>query len=655
MIPPAFYQGVGQVAVEVARLECLLAEMVAIITDQGDAYVDTIIDAWWKIKKDYKAAVAGVTDDEQLKADLTRLLTDVEVVRTERHKLAHTVIALDRQEGWSEEPLWVTYWPRTPDAEPQPLPSPADFADLIRRIGGLTGRTLKLRVRVIQRFPTPRHTQSEHAHGSVARHCAPRSSPPLRSRSSCLTRGMDERELAGLRTTLLDFADDVFAGFARADQRANGVRYLRGLMLDGRRTSMQPMGERLGVDHQQLQQFMTTSTWDYVAVRRRLAGKVLDVVDPVAWVIDDTGFAKDGTASPGVARQYSGTLGKVGNCQVAVSLHAVTDAASGVLNWRLFLPESWDEDRLPAVPDGPQHEDERAQREQKAAAIKDRRSRAKIPDDERNRAKWLQALEMIDELADWEHTPPLVVADAGYGQIGAFRQGLSDRDISYVLATTAPTSAHPAQAVPLHHAYSGRGRPPTGVPAYPDRAPTLKELALQAGPATAEKVLWRNGTRTSPDNPTAQMSGHFFTLRVRPAGRGTPTDEHGVLPERWLLIEWPPEASEPTDYWLAVRSTRRHPDPYPRLAGEDPLAHRTRLPRTQNRPRTRPFRRPDLHRLAPPRHPRHRRPALPHHPATTNPKSRWADLSLYAILRELQYLVATWDGFCPRCHQLVPT
>src|SRR6188508_1141779 len=105
---------------------------------------------------------------------------------------------------------------------------------------------------------------------------------------------MDERELAGLRTALLDFADEVFAGFARADQRANGVRYLRGLMLDGRRKSMQPMGERLGVDHQQLQQFMTSSTWDYVAVRRRLAARLIDLIDPAAWVIDDTGFVKDG-------------------------------------------------------------------------------------------------------------------------------------------------------------------------------------------------------------------------------------------------------------------------------------------------------------------------------------------------------------------------
>src|SRR5881227_2153621 len=133
---------------------------------------------------------------------------------------------------------------------------------------------------------------------------------------------MDERGLTQVRTQLEDFAAGVFAGLPRADQRATGLRYLRGLILDGQRKSMQPMAARLGVDHQQLQQFMTSSTWDYVAVRRRLAARLIDLIDPRAWVIDDTGFVKDGDASPGVARQYSGTLGKVGNCQIAVSVHA---------------------------------------------------------------------------------------------------------------------------------------------------------------------------------------------------------------------------------------------------------------------------------------------------------------------------------------------
>jgi SRSO17 transposase len=119
-----------------------------------------------------------------------------------------------------------------------------------------------------------------------------------------------------VRQRLEAFAAEMFAPMARSDQRAKGQLYVRGLLLDGRRKSMQPMAQRLGVDHQGLQQFVTTSTWDTMAVRARLAVRAVELVQPVAWVFDDTGFPKDGTGSPGVARQYSGTLGKVANCQI---------------------------------------------------------------------------------------------------------------------------------------------------------------------------------------------------------------------------------------------------------------------------------------------------------------------------------------------------
>jgi SRSO17 transposase len=138
---------------------------------------------------------------------------------------------------------------------------------------------------------------------------------------------------------LEEFAAEVFAPLAHTDQRDKGVTYVRGLSLDGRRKSMQPMAERLGVDHQGLQQFLPSSIWAVEPVRWRLAARAVEGIAPVAWVVDDTGSVKDGTASPGVARQYSSTLGKVGNCQIGVSVHAVTDAASCPLDWRLFLPE----------------------------------------------------------------------------------------------------------------------------------------------------------------------------------------------------------------------------------------------------------------------------------------------------------------------------
>src|ERR671932_216510 len=154
---------------------------------------------------------------------------------------------------------------------------------------------------------------------------------------------MTPGELAAVGGRLEEFAAEMFAPLGRRDQRDKGATYGRGLLLDGRRKSMQPMAERLGVDHQGLQQFVSSSTWVVEEVRERLARRAVEVIAPDAWVVDDTGFVKDGAASPGVARQYSGTLGKVGNCQIGVSICAVTDTASCPLNWRLFLPASWDD------------------------------------------------------------------------------------------------------------------------------------------------------------------------------------------------------------------------------------------------------------------------------------------------------------------------
>lgn len=146
-----------------------------------------------------------------------------------------------------------------------------------------------------------------------------------------------------MRVDLDQFVGEVFASLARKDQRSKGSLYLQGLMLDGRRKSMQPMGDRLGIDYQQLQQFVSSSPWPVEPVRKALVRKAIAAIGPHAWVVDDTGFVKDGPASPGVARQYSGTLGKFGNVQVGVSVHAVTDRASCPLGLRLFLRESWDD------------------------------------------------------------------------------------------------------------------------------------------------------------------------------------------------------------------------------------------------------------------------------------------------------------------------
>lgn len=347
---------------------------------------------------------------------------------------------------------------------------------------------------------------------------------------------MTPAELAAVRGRLEDFAGEIFAPFVRREQHLNGGLYLRGLMLDGRRKSMQPMAERLGVDHQRLQQFITSSTWDYTAVRRRLAARALRVVTPEAWVLDDTGHLKDGDASPCVARQYTGTAGKVTNCQIAVSVHAVTDACSAPLGWRLFMPERWDE-TLAADRDA-------------AALVAVRRKRCAIPEQVRHRPKWQLVLDMIDELAGWGHAPPLVVGDAGYGDNTTFRLELTERGIAYVMAVKPATSAYPADAVPQRPPYSGRGRPP-GL-RYRAAPSSLGDLVLAAGRRSLRQVSWRQGSKKTKGNPTARMRSRFIAMRVRPANRDIPRADDGSLPECWLLAEWPPGEGKPTDYWLST-------------------------------------------------------------------------------------------------------
>ena len=126
--------------------------------------------------------------------------------------------------------------------------------------------------------------------------------------------------------------------------------------------------------------------------------------------------------------------------------------------------------------------------------------------------------------------------------------------------------------------YAGRGRPPT--PRYRDPHQSCRDLAVAAGRAALKTVTWRHGTKTDPDNPAAAMRSRFLALRIRPANRDiTPADD-GSLPEAWLLAEWPTGAKEPTDYWISTLDPDT-PLKEARAPGQNPLAHRTRLPGTE--------------------------------------------------------------------------
>jgi len=298
-------------------------------------------------------------------------------------------------------------------------------------------------------------------------------------------------------------------------------------MLDGRRKSVEPMAQRLGeVHYQALHHFVAVSPWDWRPVRRRLAEVLVAALSPTAWAVDDTGFPKDGEHSVGVQRQYSGTLGKTANCQLGVSVNAVTEDASCPLDWRLFVPESWDED-----------------------AMAERRTACHLPEHVHHRPKWRLVLDMLDELATWGLAPPVLVGDAGYGEVGEFRQGLDDRQLPYVVQVKGDTSVYPEQARPTTAPYAGRGRRPQ--PRYRERPCSLKQLALAADQSAWVDLIWRRGSK-------GLQRSRFLALRVRPAGitprRQAAARADGAgweLPVRWLLVEWPTDKAEPTRYWLS--------------------------------------------------------------------------------------------------------
>ncbi|MEW2615953.1 IS701 family transposase [Streptomyces sp. NPDC047880] len=347
---------------------------------------------------------------------------------------------------------------------------------------------------------------------------------------------MTPDEIGLVRGELEAFAAEVFEPFARKDQRRWGQVYLRGLLTDGRRKSIEPMAARLGADgnRQALANFITTSPWDPAHIRAQLAWRMEAVIRPKAVVFDDTGFLKDGTASACVSRQYTGTAGKVTNCQVGVSLHLASGHASTAVNWRLFLPATWD----PASP--------------KADPGKvARRTACGIPDDIGHVEKWQLALDMLDETRSWGIDVPLAIADAGYGDAAAFRHGLQARGLNYVVGISTTLSAQPADAVPVREPYSGNGRPP--VPKYPDPARSVKELVIAAGRKAARPVQWREGSRPGTGRSgLKRMYSRFMALRIRPAGREIRQATDGPeLPACWLLAEWPASESEPVQFWLS--------------------------------------------------------------------------------------------------------
>ncbi len=332
---------------------------------------------------------------------------------------------------------------------------------------------------------------------------------------------MDTKTLHAAEGRLRVFLQDLVKLMGRAERQHWAGMYIRGLLLNGERKSIEPMTAQLpGADVQALRQFVNQSPWPWEPVQEALTGQLVDHLLPEAtYIVDETSFPKQGAHSVGVARQYCGALGKIANCQVAVSVHLGTDAACVPLTWALYLPEEW-------------------------LTEPTRRAEVGIPPDTRYQTKGALALACLDRCVAWGLGRRVVLADSEYGNSFEWRAALHTRRVPYCVrvepTTKAWTAAPTAGARP---AYQGRGRPRTRRRVVAPAPHSLAALA-RALPATAwQTVSWRPGSK-------GPLASRFARFPVWCAHRWT-TGRHSVFREETCLVEWPPGESQPTKYWLA--------------------------------------------------------------------------------------------------------
>ena len=337
--------------------------------------------------------------------------------------------------------------------------------------------------------------------------------------------------MARIEKRLKEFFAWCIEGLGRRERKEALELYLKGLLLDGERKSMEPMAERLVEDRslvegtrQRLQQAVAVADWDDGVMYQRIAQRVdtrLRGVD--AFVIDDTGFPKKGWSSVGVQRQYSGTMGRIDNCQVGTSLHMASEDGGACIGMRLYLPKEW-------------------------CADEKRRAKVGIPEVVAFEEKWRIALALLDRALSWGLSKRPVVADAGYGDSTEFRDALVERELPYVVGVAGNLVVWPPGKMPKPPASGkGLGRPRTRWVDGNATPVTISDLAKRLPQTAWRKITWREGTR-------GPQSGTFAVVRVRTAHRHKQGAAPGI--EQWLLCEWPKREKEPTTYYLSNLSPR---------------------------------------------------------------------------------------------------
>jgi SRSO17 transposase len=309
--------------------------------------------------------------------------------------------------------------------------------------------------------------------------------------------------------------------FRRSTSRESVERYLTGLLTDLERKNCDTIAAAVaGTSTERLQHLLTDATWEPQALdRQRVAALVAQSPPRGILLLDDTGLPKQGRSSVGVARQYSGTLGKIANCQVVVSAHYVADepTSSAPVHWpltaRLYLPEGW-------------------------AAESDRCAKVHVPAAVAFQTKPALALTLVDQARAWGVPFAWVVADAGYGDNPTFLHGLDERHVAYVVGISSTFGVRlPAEVCAAARVVPSRPRG-RGQPKKPRPAPLYEAKAVLAAlPAERwQPITWR-------DHVDVVLRKQFVAVRVHWAigGAQFSTSHHRVYtgPEGWLLGERP--------------------------------------------------------------------------------------------------------------------
>jgi len=333
-------------------------------------------------------------------------------------------------------------------------------------------------------------------------------------------------DLDALCADLPTFSWWLFVGCAKQGRtHMHFEQVLQARLLDGRRKTHQPAGMRLATDASDadaLRQRINRSylaEWDDSTVRKRLYGVAsAAITGAFALIIDDTGIEKKGTKSPGVQRQYTGTAGKVTNCQIIVSTHLASHDASAALEMELYVPKSWCEDR-------------------------ERCRKAGIPDDIEFRTKPQMALAQVGRIVDAGVSASVVLADAGYGDNGDFRAGIAVKGLCYAVGVSNSMKVwRPAEGPNPPKPWSGQGRPPTQQFPGEFQPVAIGQYAKELPDTSWHHIDLRPGAKN-------RRTSRFAAARVRTAHRALAGRPPGG--EEWLIIEWPADEDAPSHYFLS--------------------------------------------------------------------------------------------------------